>query len=107
MILSFKPGVRLDDLVPQAAAALPVVAFVYQHQGALSCVITSVNDGTHGPNSLHAKGRAFDVRTKDYVGDKVFLRDKVKAALGDNFDVVLEDEGGPNEHLHVEYDPKG
>jgi hypothetical protein len=107
MVLSFKPGVRLADLTPQAAAGLAVVAFVYQHQGALSCVITSVNDARHSPASLHYKGRAFDVRTKDYIGDKQALRDKVAAALGDNFDIVLEDAGGPNEHLHVEYDPKG
>jgi hypothetical protein len=32
---------------------------------------------------------------------------EVKGSLGIHFDVVLEGIGTPNEHLHVEYDPKG
>ena len=34
------------------------------------------------------------------------LRVAVATNLGPDFDVVLEDKDGPNEHLHVEYDPK-
>lgn len=106
MILSFKHGVKLTDLAPQTALGVMVVASVYQTRGATTCVITSVNDGKHGAASLHYKGCAFDVRTKDFAGDKQALRDAIQAALGWNFDVVLEDLGGENEHIHVEYDPK-
>jgi hypothetical protein len=80
-------------------------------------VITSANDGKHGAGTLHHSRegkftdglcRACDYRTK-YLGldgRELELRDKVKEALGNDFDVAMEDIGGENEHLHVEYDPK-
>jgi len=76
--------------------------------GIALCVITSANDGKHAVDSLHYGGRACDYRTK-YLGldgRELELRGRVKDALGSDFDVVMEDIGGENEHLHVEYDPK-
>ena len=70
------------------------------------CTITSANDSKHSEKSLHYNGCALDFRTKDYAGDKQALRDRIKAALGPDFDVVLEALGEDNEHIHVEYDPK-
>lgn len=75
----------------------------------MECTITSANDGVHGENSLHSRDglcRALDYRTKDFRGDKLLLRDRLKVDLGDEFDVVLEHLGEDNEHLHVEYDPE-
>jgi hypothetical protein len=103
-----KVGVSLANLVPQMAVAYTIVAFVMAEWG-IPCIITSGNDGKHGENSLHYRDglcRALDFRTKHFNGWKPGLRDAVKTALGENFDVVLEDLGGENEHLHVEYDPK-
>lgn len=104
--MKLKPGVKLTGLTPQMALGAFIVAEVYYGHGA-SCTITSANDSRHGTNSLHFQGRALDFRTKDFEGDKRALLAELKEALGENFDVVLEDENGPNQHIHVEHDPKG
>lgn len=100
-----KEGVHLADLQPQMVLAAVIVHSIYSRSGC-ECVITSANDSAHSERSWHYKGRAFDFRTKNYKFDKGALRQEIKAALGEDFDVLLEDEGGANEHLHVEYDPK-
>lgn len=67
--------------------------------------ITSAQDSQHTPGSVHPLGMAVDFRTKNLTGDqKHYLRDRVKERLGNAYDVVLEDEGGPNEHMHIERD---
>lgn len=69
--------------------------------------ITSGNDGVHMRGSKHYEDAALDIRTKNLSKtDKHLLKDTIKSRLGRDFDLVLEDEDGPNEHLHVEYDPK-
>ena len=85
-----------------------VIEEVFASYG-VECVVTSANDSKHGDNSWHFKGRALDFRTRyDALnGKEQELRMTVKAALGDEFDVVMEAVGTDNEHLHVEYDPKG
>ena len=71
-------------------------------------VVTSVNDGKHSDASWHYKGRAFDARTKyeELNGRETELRDALKEALRDDFDVVMEAIGTDNEHLHTEYQPR-
>jgi hypothetical protein len=52
----------------------------------------------------HYKGLAADLRTRG-TGLSTQIRDDLVLALGHlGFDVVLEDLGGPNEHIHMEYD---
>lgn len=72
------------------------------------CVITSLNDSKHGVNSLHTSDRAFDCRSKHIstLELKKTILAEIKAALTADFDVVFEDEGGDNEHYHIEYDVK-
>jgi hypothetical protein len=73
------------------------------------CTVTVGFDGVHMIGTLHSKDdlcRALDFRTKDYPLDKTQLRYAVKDALGADFDVVLENEGKDQEHIHVEWDPK-
>jgi NADPH:quinone reductase-like Zn-dependent oxidoreductase len=107
-VLALKGGVKLKDLVPQMVLAAVVVASIYVKFG-VECIVTSSNDSTHSVNSLHFKGRALDFRTKQDAlnGRERELTAAVKAALGGEFDVVLEAVGTDNEHLHVEWDPKG
>ena len=65
-------------------------------------VVTSGIDGTHSTKSLHYKGRALDFRTNHLTdSERVEITDRLKADLGDDYDVVFE-----GDHLHVEYDPK-
>ena len=71
------------------------------------CIITSANDSTHSKRSLHYRGLALDFRTHNVPRDKVTgLVLAVKNALGSEFDVLLEDFKLPNEHLHIEHDPR-
>lgn len=101
-----KAGVDLRGLHPVWGIAYPIIAGVFARHGH-ECVITSANDSTHGPNSLHYKGKALDFRTKHVVMmDKKNMILEIKARLGAQFDVVFESEGLPNEHLHIEHDPK-
>lgn len=98
-----KAGVDLRGLQPQMAVAYTIAAVVFWEQAGESCWITSATDSVHGANSLHPKGLALDLRTKHLRSElvhPVFV--KLKEALGEQFDVVLEDD-----HLHVEFDPKG
>ena len=65
-------------------------------------IITSGVEGTHSQNSLHYKGRALDFRIRHIsrsAAETVFRM--MRSALGDDYDVVLEDT-----HIHVEFDPK-
>jgi hypothetical protein len=106
--MKLKKGVKITNLTPQMVLAIRIVESVYQRlEPWYDLTITSVDEGQHGPRTLHGKGLAVDFRTKDFNGNKYKLQNEVKAALGDDFDVVLEDMHGPQEHLHVELDPKG
>jgi len=70
--------------------------------GQYDCVITSASDGKHGPNSLHYSGQALDLRTRHIHGQGLQLVvDKLREALGSQFDVVLE-----SDHIHLEFDPR-
>ena len=94
-----KSGVDLRGLTPQMAIAYTIACKVY---GQYDCVITSASDGKHGPNSLHYKGQALDLRTRHLNGQGLqAVYHKLKESLGEQFDVVLE-----SDHCHIEYQPK-
>ena len=103
--MKLKYGIRLADLSPQIVLAAMVIQECFRERGG-EFTITSLNDGAHSEKSLHYKGHALDFRTRDFTGDKHALISLIRASLGENFDVLLEDEGGPNEHGHAEHDPK-
>jgi hypothetical protein len=106
--MRLKHNVKLNSLTTQAALGMCIVSAVYHRlDPSSSCTFTSVNDSKHSDKSLHYHGNAFDVRTKDFTANKQYLVAEVKAALGPDYDVVLEALGTDNEHLHVEYQPKG
>lgn len=69
--------------------------------------VTSGNDRVHRPDSKHYTDEALDFRTKHLNEvEKDALVKTVKKRLGADYDVILEDEGGNQEHLHVEWDEK-
>jgi len=107
MSIQFKAGVRVRDLQPQTALAISVCYSIYQDAGLDTMTVTSINDGRHNANSYHYRGRAFDLRTKG-TGAGPSLASEIDRALRPlGFDVLLEDFGGPNEHIHVEFDRRG
>lgn len=79
-------------------------------------VITSGRrQASPGGSSLHAAGRAMDIRSRDWGGaDQRAFAQELQNRLGEDFDVIVE---GPASldpryqnrvvHIHVEYDPKG
>lgn len=104
--MSLKTGVSPTGIKPEMVLADSIVAEAF-HRAGLECIRTSINDGVHGRGSLHAFGYAIDYRTKHVPDeDVVALADEIRANLGRLYDVILEDQGGSNEHLHVEWDPR-
>ena len=70
-------------------------------------VITAGRNGKHKENSKHYTYEAIDFRTKHLkLADKRSLVEVMKRRLGSDYDVILEDVGGSNEHGHAEWDPK-
>lgn len=63
--------------------------------------ITSANDGRHMSGSKHYKGNGIDMRTYDMEGMETVVATTARDFLGENYDLVLEDD-----HIHVEYDPE-
>lgn len=82
---------------------------VYREYGA-NLVITSGSERItrHSRTSLHYAGQAVDVRTKhlDTRIDREQVRAAIASRLNRDFDVLLEDPGGQNEHIHIEYQPE-
>lgn len=101
-MIRLKEGVSLWRLTPQGALLAVVVDQVYAANGITACVITSGDDGKHKVNSKHYVGRALDFRTRDFTVAKADkIRAEAQAALGRDFDIVLEPD-----HIHAEFDPK-
>ena len=89
-------SVNIEGLDPILRAALTEMEYVYA-KFHTELVITSGKDGTHNPGSLHAEGKAVDLRTWNVLDSLV---KQLKAHLGPKYDVVLE-----KDHIHVELDP--
>lgn len=104
--MRLKQGVCIKGIKSETIIAITIVNSIFLAHGK-ECIITSVMDGKHKEGSLHYKGQAVDFRTKHLnMEEKVKITNEIGIALGDDFDTVLEYVGLPNEHLHVEYDPK-
>ena len=100
-MLSLKPGVRVLGLRPEILLFVMAAQAAYAKRGA-DLVITSGIEGTHSRGSEHYTGLAVDVRTSNLAPSQVTdVIAELKAALGPDFDILLEDD-----HLHAEWDPK-
>jgi len=66
-------------------------------------VITSINDSRHSANSAHYRDEAVDIRCNDRPkAVDLYMVDKLRVLLGEQFLVLYEDVGTPNEHIHVQ-----
>ena len=106
-MIKIKPGVLLDGLQPVMFRAIATASEVI-HRYADDCVVTSGKDGQHMKRSKHYTGEAVDLRSRHIpdVADKLRCLDDLKATFGADFDILLENLGKPQEHYHLEYDPK-
>lgn len=113
MRLSLKSSVQLINLQPEMIIA--VLVFMGLVQDITNVVtITSANDGKHKDTSRHYSGNALDFRTRDMFNtlsdsqrmyELSMLRSQLTSSLP-GFDIVLESINLPNEHIHIEWDPK-
>lgn len=98
------PGVRFTAPGMAMAIAFPIIGKIYNDNGQ-DCRISSGNDGGHMPHSKHYINEALDFSIKmiePAIKKKIIA--EIKAALP-GYDVLHENVGTENEHLHVEYDP--
>lgn len=93
-----KAGVDISRLERNTRRSLTVVASIFEDEG-LVFVITSTYEGNHSAGSLHYANQAYDIAAP--AAKMKWIFDRVKTALGNDFDVVDE-----LDHWHIEYDPK-
>lgn len=103
--MRIKTGVRLHGLRPEMLVVLLVAFQLFELKRGVDTIITSGIDGVHSWGSLHYNGLALDFRTHHITDPHAVVRDMADM-LGNDYDVVLEAEGKPNAHIHVEFQPK-
>jgi len=108
MTVRFTDDVRLG---PLSSALAPV--WVVLASAPLDGIVwvTALDNGDHMKGSKHDPSDDTDWRVEAVDLDcgttqqNERLTAYLKRHLPPAFDVILEDKGGPNEHVHVEYDP--
>lgn len=106
-MIIIKKGVKISGIAPEVILAINIIDSILSPKN-YDTVITSVKDGKHSHGSKHYSGLAVDFRSKHIASDdlkKEYLM-QFKSALGEEFDVLLENLGKTQEHYHVEYHPK-
>lgn len=101
--MRIKPGVDIRNLTVHGLLILMVA-----QQLRPKVRLTSGKDGKHKLGSKHYTGDAVDLGCKEFDSEenRAFVAN-LKSSLGMDFDVLWENVGSANEHIHVEYDPKG
>ena len=107
-MITTKPGVSIRGVRAELLFALPICEGIFMRAEAATCRVTSVMDGVHKAGSLHYAGLAMDLGIKDVIPDRreIVVGQLVRALSPLGFDVLWEGRGTPNEHVHVEYDPR-
>lgn len=97
-----KSSVTAANVQPPIYYALGIAEMVYRYNG-LKLVVTSLTDGQHMKESLHYKGLAADIRTRDIPADLLrAVHGSLSSVLSPmGFDVILE-----KDHIHIEWDSK-
>lgn len=100
--MRLKKGVKTEGAQGQTWYAIGIAEVVYRDVN-LQLVVTSITDGKHKEGSLHYKGLAFDLRTRDLSEtEKQKILFRLKYLLEpQGYDVLIE-----ADHIHIEYDPK-
>lgn len=101
-MLRVKTGVTPKHLIIAAAVANTASALE------LNVTITSGTDGRHMKGSRHYSSEALDVRSKNFPdhNSKMLFLSHVLARLGHNYEGMLEFRGKPQEHFHIEFQPR-
>ena len=100
----FWPGMH-----PAIEAIVPKLDRIFIRLAGRAAIITSARDSRHSEMSFHYEGRALDLRSNDLPTQTKHqalqeMKAAVRAPEGYRFDILLEAEGEPNEHYHLELD---
>lgn len=110
---TLKPAVAFDKTSPEIWYALGAADMWSVLHDQKSRVVTALQDGHHNPGSLHAIGKAVDLRTKDLSPPFLaqLVSDLRKLLDPQGFDVVNEGVNATaatvGAHVHIEFQPKG
>ena len=99
--MKVKKGASLYGLHPMMQIANVEAASIWDDFGQ-ELVITAGGEIRSGGFSLHSNFRACDYRTRYFPNINVThqVADRLRSALGGDYDVVVE-----SDHIHCEYDP--
>ena len=101
------PKARLHGIRPELNFANVVLLGILLKHGA-TMTVSHALDGVHARASIHYAGGAEDLvfsSTLDLeVKQQIFA--EWKSSVGQDFDVLFESVGTPNEHFHCEWQPK-
>lgn len=107
MAVITKPSVRFGGFTWALCTILDTLLWCDAHplpSQPADLVITAASDGKHKVGSRHYTFEAIDLRTKTFKDHqaKVGFASRLRNELGSGFTVLLESEGTPNEHLHIQ-----
>lgn len=106
-MIIFKYGVPNDTLREKAYEGLLKCDPIFD-QYDVNTVVTSTTDSEHSHKfSAHYRGDAWDLRSKHLKTSerKKEVLYKLKGTLGPDYLVILELEGKPQEHIHLQWRP--
>jgi len=97
-----KKDVELLGAKPELVIGLMVADTIYRNNDQ-ELTVTSIVDGKHSKTSRHYLGFAADLRTNDIDEDTTALITvQLKRQLTE-FYILLEHEGTPSEHIHMQF----
>lgn len=99
------PSVSVKDVVPQLMAFVDYLGFVHRIVFNKMLTVTSGKDAIHTAGSLHAEGKAVDIRTHELLPDEQALLLHLLAYAGPANHIAVFDERalGAEAHIHLEY----
>lgn len=98
-------AVVLDGVADPLIAFAQHLAMIHKLLFGIDLVVTSGKDSIHSSGSLHAQGKAIDVRTKDKdeLQQVLFISILAYASLSAEVAVFDERALGSEAHIHIEY----
>lgn len=102
--MNLKAGVNFNGIQAPILRALADIAPIMEATGEFT--VTAALDGKHMEGSLHYKGLAVDLRSHHIPHNRrADVMVEIRKKLGQDYDVIMEGAGTPNEHIHLEHDP--
>ena len=103
-MIALKQGVDLRGVGTEIVFGAIILDAVFAAHGA-KLLVTACRDGKHMEKSKHYIGDAVDIRLASRwvttANVDLAVLNEGRAALGDQFDLIIE-----SDHFHLEFDPK-